>query len=91
MFWGCFHGHTQGPGIFWSPFSPDLNLIERVWYIIKNYLQDHYPETMSYDVLRAAVEDAWDKVSQFEFEALINSIKERCEAVIKAEGRYTKY
>ena len=24
--------------IFWPPFSLDLNLIERVWHIIKNYL-----------------------------------------------------
>jgi transposase len=44
--------------IFWPPFSPDLNPIERVWHIIKNYLQDHYPEIMSYNQLRAAVKDA---------------------------------
>ena len=57
--------------IFWPPFSPDLNPIERVWHIMKNYLQDHYPETMSYDRLREAVKDAWEKVGQHEFEELI--------------------
>lgn len=56
-----------------------MNLIERVWYIIKNYLQsDNYPETMSYDWLRAVVKDAWDKIGRNEFEELINSMKDRC-------------
>ena len=77
--------------IFWPPFSPDLNPIERVWHIMKNYLQDHYPENMGYDQLRAAVKDAWDKVGSFEFQELINSMKARCQAVIDAEGRSTKY
>jgi hypothetical protein len=77
--------------IFWPPYSPDLNPIERVWHIIKNYLQDNYPEIMGYDELWAAVKDAWEKVGQFEFEGLINEMHDRCQAVIDAEGRFTKY
>lgn len=154
MFWGCFHRHTQGPGIFWEkdwgsinkdsyqahtvpiihgyielmkregiylklmqdgapghtaadtqqdlrergiivifwpPFSPDLNPIERVWHIMKNYLQDNYPEVMKYNQLRAAVKDAWEKVGKHEFEELINSMPARCQAAIDANGLFTKY
>jgi len=110
MFWGCFHGDRQGPGIFWEkdwgsvnsesycahtvpiipgymelccrdgiylrllqdgapghaagdtatelqergievnywpPFSPDLNPIEKVWHIMKNYLQDNFSVNMT--------------------------------------------
>jgi transposase len=77
--------------IFWPPFSPDLNPIEKVWHLMKNYLQDNYPEVMKYDQLRAAIKDAWDKVGRHEFEELIKSMKDRCQAIIDAEGRFTKY
>ena len=46
---------------------------------------------MTYDQLRGAVKDTWDKVGQFEFETFIHSMKDRCKAVIQAEGRFTKY
>ena len=125
MFWGCFHKHTKGPGIFWEkdwgsigkesycahtvpiihgyielikregihliliqdgapgviywpPYSPDLNPIKRVQHIIKNYIQDNFPESMSYNELRTAVKEAWEKLGRHEFEDLINTIKDRC-------------
>jgi hypothetical protein len=77
--------------IFWPPYSPDLNPIEKVWHIMKNYLQDHFPENMTYDKLRMAVKKAWEKVGRFEFEALINIMPVRCQAVIDANGMFTKY
>jgi transposase len=30
--------------ISWPPFSPDLNRIETVWNLIKNWIQKHYPK-----------------------------------------------
>ena len=71
--------------------SPDLNPIERVWHIMKNYIQDNYPENLGYDRLRAAVKDAWEKVGEFGFRALIESMPARCQAVIDADGLFTKY
>ena len=46
---------------------------------------------MSYDQLRSVVKDAWDKVGQYEFKALIESMLERCRAVIDVNGLFTKY
>lgn len=150
MFWGCFHGITPGPSlfwekdwgtinaasyqahiiplihgymtlnptlilmqdgapghsakdtyqdlkergitpIFWPPYSPDLNPIERIWHYMKNYIQENYLEKMSYDQLRIAVTKAWEVVGAVELMELIKSMGERCQAVIEAEGRFTKY
>jgi len=65
------------------PFAPDLNPTERVWHIMKNYLQDNFPEVMSYDVLRGVMKEAWENVGRSEFEALIPA---SCQAVIDANG-----
>ena len=41
--------------IIWPPYSPDLNPIEIIWDKIKDYLQDNFPEQMTYPQLRKAV------------------------------------
>ena len=46
---------------------------------------------MTYDRLRVAVKRAWDSVGQEEFRELIESMLARCQAVIAANGLFTKY
>jgi hypothetical protein len=46
---------------------------------------------MSYNRLREAVKDAWEKVGRFELEEFIKSMQERCQAIIDADGLSTKY
>jgi transposase len=47
--------------LVWPPFSPNLNPIETVRDKIKDYIAFDFPEKMSYDRLRMAVKEAWEK------------------------------
>ncbi len=78
--------------IFRPPFSPDLNPIETVWNIMKDWIQDRYGERrLSYDRLRQAGKAAWEAVGQDQLEELIGSMNDRCQAVIDEKGMHTKY
>ena len=58
---------------------------------MKNYIQNNYPEKMSYINLRKAVNEAWEAVPEEFLDGLIDGMGERCWAVIEAEGRYTQF
>jgi len=78
--------------IEWPPFSPDLNPIETLWDDMKDYIQEHYPQVhSSYKRLRAAIQEAWDSITHERIKELVHSMRERCQAVIDADGWYTKY
>jgi len=56
-------------------------------YIIKRYGGGN----MSYNQLKRAVQEAWNAIIQEDLNILINGIRARCQAVINAEGRYTRF
>jgi hypothetical protein len=63
-----------------------------VWDRIKDYIKRHYPDYhTSYDNLRCAVKKAWEAIGADDLLTLVREIPTRCEAVIAAQGEYTKY
>jgi len=77
--------------IYWPPYSPDLNPIEMVWNWMKDYIQANFPDQMSISELRIVLREAWDSVPQSYLDELIESMPERCKAVIEAGGGHTRF
>jgi transposase len=89
--------HERGINpMFWPAFSPDLNPIEAVWNKMKDWIELNHPDLpggkqRTYDQLRAIVQEAWDSITPEYLDSLVDSMRERCQAVIDAQGGYTKY
>ena len=79
--------------IDWSSYSSDLNLIEAVWNIMKNWIQKHYDDQnkLFYNTLRNAVRKIWDAVTSKQLDELIDFMSARCQIVIDADEKQTEY
>jgi hypothetical protein len=85
---------NQGiPKITWPPNSPDLNPIETVWCWMKDYIQQHYGlvEKPTLSDLRNQVTEAWEAVPDSLLQSLLESMPARIQAVIDANGMFTRY
>ena len=83
----------------WPPYFPDLNPIEHVWFPLKEgvYMVFLDIEALSRGHARVAqalgnaCKMSWDIVKDEHFENLVARMPDRVEAVIRAQGGYTKY
>ena len=60
---------------------------------MKNWIQEHYgdQDKLSYNILRKAVREAWDAVAPKQSDELIDSMHNRCQAVIIAQGKHIHF
>ncbi len=78
--WFNGHGVTV---LDWPANSPDLNLIENLWGIVKRKMRDTKPNNA--DDLKATVKATWASIPPQQCHKLITSMPRRTEAVIKAK------
>ena len=89
----CVKDWHQANGIEtldWPGNSPDLNPIENLWAIVKQKVRESRPNSKK--ELIHAIEAAWNcQVTRDNLKNLVDSMKDRLEAVVANNGGHTKY
>ena len=73
----------------WPPQSPDMNTIENLWAIIKARKKKKFP-TSKNDLIEQ-IFDIWNDIDVGRVHALADSANKRAQAVLKVQGKVTKY
>ena len=80
------HFREAGIGILenWPPYSPDLNIIEGIWGIMKRQIDAQHVETL--DQLKTIIETVWDKLPYESINDMIDTMGIRMQMVIDKKG-----
>ena len=73
------------------PVSPDVNLIESVWFDWKNIIQAHDRLIRTKEELKQLAQEAWDKLTIAQINKQIESMPKRVSAIVFAQGGNTGY
>jgi (2Fe-2S) ferredoxin len=74
----------------WPGQSPDCNVIENVWSVLKSKVREHNPKTLNQ--LKATIHQVWyNEITPEYCKRLINSMPTRLKSVIRVHGYPTKY
>ena len=85
----AYHAYYGANRMTWPAHSPDLNPIENVWRLLKYRIGKRFPKTDA--EVRQYLLEEWERLDLQDYMKYIESMPERCKAVIAANGGHTKW
>ncbi len=70
----------------WPPQSPDLNPIEHLWDVVEQEIHIMDVQPTNLQKLCDAILSIWTNISEECFQHLVESMPQRCKAVLKTKG-----
>lgn len=88
----AYREYFRIPCLQWPPSSPDLNPIENIWNILKNRLNARNPRPKGKEEVKRALLEEWEfNIKECDILKFVDSIPERIQAVIDANGGHTRW
>lgn len=75
----------------WPASSPDLNPIEHAWDVLGRRLHENHPPAVNLGQLFDFLQQEWNNIPQVTIRRLVDSMRRRCLACIRAYGGHTAY
>lgn len=75
----------------WMPSSTDLNAIENIWYILKLKVSEWPHRIHNLIELERVVRIIWERLESRYFDALVETVPRRVDALIANHGGQTQY
>lgn len=75
----------------WPAQSPDLNIIDNLWLLLKRKLQARVGRIENKDDLFQEIQRVWTSITPQYVQSLYNTIPQRLQSVIRLKGHLSKY
>lgn len=75
----------------WMPYSPDLNPIEHLWDELGRRIAASGRRPTTRPMLIQALQAEWNAIPQERIRRLVQSMRQRCQACVQAQGGHTRY